>query len=191
MKRNKREMENMGQKVTGISGGKIRVSLSYCVILFFLFALPLNVMAAKDRFVLDFQDCYMNGTKGEPASLYLKKALRQQYPGVDVTDFRLLKVVLLAKTKKGKGTAQLRVGPEVSDFHRVDGHPRVFNHNKRNTFDKVSIVSPYHNSRGPWQLNLRGKFKVRKVVLVVEERKRRHYGWWSPGGRDRHFIVRW
>ena len=189
MKRNTSEMESKWQRMININGSKTKAKLVYCVILFFLFALPLNVMAAKDRFVLNFEDCYMNGTKGEPATLYLKKALRQQYPGIDVTDFRLLKVVLLAKTKKGKGVVQLRVGPEVSDSYRVGGHPRGFRHNKRDSFDRVSIENPYNNSRGPWQLNLQGKFKVRKVVLVVKERKRHHYGWWSPGKRDRYFRV--
>jgi len=189
MKRNKEKLGSKWQKMIGINDSKTRVKLSYCVILFFLFAFPMNVMAAKEKYVLDFGDQFMNGTRGDSATLYLKKALRNQYPGIDVTDFRLLKVVLLAKTKKGRGVAQLRVGPEVSEFYRVAGRPRGFRHNNRDSFDRISIENPYNNSRGPWQLNLQGKFKVRKVILIVEERKRRHYGWWSPGERDLYFRV--
>ena len=189
MKRNKEKLGSKCKRMIGMNGSKTGVKLSYCVILFFLFALPMNVMAAKERYVLDFGDRYMVGIRGDSATLYLKKALRNQYPGIDVTNFRLLKVVLLAKTKKGRGVAQLRVGPEVSEFYRVAGRSKGFRHNKLDSFDRVSIENPYNNSRGPWQLNLQGKFKVRKVVLVVEERKRSHYGWWSPGERDRYFRV--
>lgn len=189
MKRNPSEMASKWQKMISVNGSKTKKKLVYCIILFFLFALPLNVMAARDQFVLNFEDSYINGTKGRPATLYLKKALRQQYPGIDVTEFRLLKVILMAKTKKGGGVAQLRVGPEVSDSYRVNGYPRRFHHNNRDSFDRVSIENPYKNSRGPWQLNLKGKFKIRKVVLFVEERKRHHYGWWSPSERDRYFRV--
>lgn len=138
----------------------------------------------KEKFVLDFGDSYFRGMHGGGAVLHLKRALKQQYPWVDVSDYRLKKVVLVAKTKFGRGHAQLRVGPEFSDRYRIKGRPHSFNDNRKKTFDRVNIRSPYHDSWGPWRLQLHGIFKVKKVVLVAERRKHHHYGW-APHNRPR------
>ena len=91
---------------------------------------------------------------------------------MNIRDLHLRKVVLVGKTKGGRGHAQLRVGSHTTDMYRVQGHPRDFHYDDRSTFDKVRFYNPSYGSRGPWQLFLRGKFKVRKVVLIVEKERR-------------------
>lgn len=170
--------------------GKRNTTAGLLLMLALLFTLPLNASAGKERtmvhpvqsnvenerFVLDFDNSYFLGKHGGGSTLHLKRVFKQQYPGVDVSDYRLKKLVLLAKTKFGKGEAQLRVGPEVSDVYRVNGRPNRFHDDRKKTFDKVKISNPYSGSWGPWQLQLRGIFKISKVVLVAEKRKRHHYG---------------
>lgn len=142
----------------------------------------------KDKFVIDFGDQQFNGHYGEPNTLYLKKALRRQYPRVNVSDYRLRRVVLVAKTYHGRGKAQLRVGPEMTDLYNVGGHPEGFHGNRHGSFDKVKIRNPFRDSWGPWQLYLRGTFKVRQVVLVVEKRERENYGWSQYEYPERHYY---
>ncbi len=142
-----------------------------------LWLLPGHAMATKERYVLEFGDSHIHGHRGEGAILFLKRTLKEQYPWVNISDLVLRKVVLMAKTKKGKGKAQLRVGPEVSDLYRINGHPRAFRDEHRASYDRVRIGNPSYDSGGPWQILLRGNFKVRKVVLVVDKRDlNRRYG---------------
>lgn len=176
-------------------------SLACCILaMLVLLCLPLTAAAGNDRqrerFMLDFGDSYIRGQRGEAAPIFLKKALHRQHPWINVSEYRLKKVVLVAKTKHGRGGARLRVGPEVTGFHGVGGHPRGFHRKHRKSFDRVHIYNPSNQSWGPWQLLLRGNFKVRKVVLEVEKRRahrpyrhgyqdrvvpRHHYG--RPGNR--------
>ncbi|GEM_PF-1083485 len=189
-----------------------RKSISFFVlaILLLTIILPIGALAGserhksnKEKFVLDFGDREFSSYQGEANTLYLKKALRRQYPGLDVSGYRLRQVVLVAKTYHGRGNAQLRVGPEMTDLYRVGGHPNYYHRNKRNSFDRVKIHNPFHDSWGPWQLYLRGNFKVRKVVLVVEKRNPDHYGWsqnnyperqyydWRSDDGRFYFNIRW
>lgn len=161
--------------------------LSVMLLLCF-FAIPHQALAGKgkrhggmDRLVIDFGDSHYRGYRGEPVILHLKKALRDQYPGLNIRDLRLNKVMFVGKTRGGRGMAQLRVGSDYTNFYRVAGHPRDFQYDTRHTFDRVRFYNPSYGSRGPWQLHLQGNFKVRKVVLVVEKKRRHreHWGTWS------------
>lgn len=124
--------------------------------------------AAKDRFVLDYNDSHIRSHRGEPASLLLKKALRNQYPWVEVGDLELRRVVLIAKSRQGRGKAQLRVGHRMSDMYLVDdGSGR---RDRRDSFDRVVFRNPSFDSDGPWQIDMLGNFVVNKVVLEVDSR---------------------
>lgn len=148
-------------------------------VLLLIFLVPLNAMASRERFVLDFNDSHIRGHKGEPATLFLKRSLKQQYPHVKISNMDLYKVVLVAKSKKGKGGAKLRVGDRTTAMYRVAGHPRALKNERRTSFDRVKFYNPSNNSRGSWQVDLKGNFIVRKVVLEVENhsRSRHHRGW--------------
>lgn len=133
---------------------------------------PFNAMAANQRFVLDFEDSRIRGYRGEAATIYLKKSFKNQYPWVDVSDKELRRVVLVAKSKRGRGGALLRVGDRMTDMYKIEGRARDFNDYRRYTFDRVHFSNPSPGSRGPWQMDLRGNFVVRKVVLEMDDRPR-------------------
>lgn len=154
--------------------------ISLLAALLMIFLVPFNAMASRERFVLDFNDSHIRGHRGEPATLFLKRSLKQQYPRVDISKIDLRKVVLVAKSKKGRGGAKLRVGNRATAMYGVDGHPGSFQNKRRNSFDRVAFQNPSNNSRGPWQVDLKGNLIVRKVVLEVEDHSRpRHYRGWG------------
>lgn len=126
-----------------------------------------------ERYVLDFHDKRVAGQHGGPAILFLKKELMRQYPQIDVSDFRLRGLVLIAKTKAGQGRARLRTGPEWSGWYRVAGDPQFFRSGAKHTYARIAIPNPYPPSWGPWQLHLHGLFKIRAVILDVERRSGR------------------
>lgn len=143
--------------------------------------------AGRERIVLDFDDSYYHATKGETATLFLKRELRQQYPGLRFRESDLRKVVLIAKSKKGRGKAHLRVGQNRSRSVRVDGRPNQFHDNRRHSFDRIKLHNPSHNSSGPWQIKLNGNFVVRKVVLILDNYDYPdHRGWYSWNYRYQH-----
>lgn len=159
----------------------IRGSLLLSLLMVFL--LPGAAMAVQERFVLDFNDRHIRGHRGEPGTIFLKKSLKEQYPWVQVSDLELKKVVMVAKSKRGRGAAGLRVGKWATDMYEVGGKPRSFNHRGRSSFDRLRFLNLSHNSRGPWQLGLQGNFIVRKIVLVVENHNKS--GQYGKKGRNR------
>lgn len=142
-----------------------------------LVMLPMNVMAARERYVLDFSDSQIRSHRGDPATLFLGKSLRQQYPRANIANMDLRKVVLVAKSRKGRGCALLRVGNWTTPLYAVAGDPSSFRNQNRHSFDRVKFRNPSRSSRGPWQVDLHGNFIVRKVVLEVEEHRRPQYGY--------------
>ncbi len=156
-----------------------RLCLPLLVAVLLIFFVPINVMAARERFVLDFDDSQIRGHRGEAATIFLKKSLKSQYPWLNLSDKDLHKVVLVAKSKRGQGGASLRVGDRVTGLYEVEGRPRTFRDYRRYTFDRVHFNNPSPDSRGPWQIDLKGNFIVRKVVLVMEDRSwHRHNKRW-------------
>jgi hypothetical protein len=158
---------------------KAGFSFALLAALLMIFLVPVNAMASRERFVLDFNDSHIRGHKGEPATLFLKKSLKQLYPRAKISNMDLRKVVLFAKSKKGKGGASLRVGDRATSMYQVNGNPRSFKNERRASFDKVKFHNPSNNSKGPWQVDLDGNFIVRKVVIEVEDHSwsRHHMAW--------------
>lgn len=184
-----------------VQNGRRRKIVMKAVLVIVLLALmgvvmvPLTASAkGRERFVLNFGDGHYRAHRGQYSTLFLKREMIRQYPRLNIVDYRLKKVVVMAKTKHGRGRVQLRVGPEITHPYRVGGHPGQFHRHHPGTFDRVRIRNPFADSWGPWQLRLQGNFKVRKVVLIMEERGRRHYGtprnWnqhWYYGNLHRHY----
>jgi len=163
---------------------KLWVSKSLLFAMLMLFCIPAWAMASQERFVLDFNDSHIRSHKGEAATIFLKKSLKEQHPWVQLSDLELKKVVLVAKSKQGRGGVGLRVGKVATDMYEVGGRPRSFHNNDRSSFDRVKFWNPSHGSRGPWQIGLRGNFIVRKVILIVDNHRRRdHYSRWDRNRR--------
>lgn len=193
MKRNEIAIETTQNKKNNTKT-ELHYTKTLLVGIFLLLLFPLQAMAGgKDRLVLDFADSHIRGSRGYASTLYLKKALLEQYPGINISDYRLRKVVVVAKSKIGRGDVQLRVGPEVTGRYRVAGSPGGFYSNHPRSFDRVGIHNPFGDSWGPWQLLLNGNFKVRKVELVVEERHPRRHGRHYGSVPNQHFSfkMRW
>jgi len=151
-----------------------------CVALLILLTLPMAAMAARERYVIDFDDSHIKGYRGEKTTIFLKKSLKAQYPWVRLADLELERVVLVAKSKKGRGGAGLRVGRWTTDMYGVGGNPRQFREKGKYTFDRIKFWNPSKNSNGPWQLQIKGNLIVRKVVLMVKDHGRKeYYGRWD------------
>jgi len=144
--------------------------------IFILLLVPISAAAAAERYVLRFDDLQLQGYRHKPATIFLKMALHQQYPSADLKELRLERVILVGKTKHGNGNVRLRVGNNSSQPYRVDGGPGAFWTSKRWSFDRVVMENPSRRSQGPWQIDLRGNFVVRKVVLEV--RNDYHHNRW-------------
>lgn len=134
-----------------------------------------TALAARDRFVLDYHDSQVRSQRGEPATLFLKKALKEQYPWIEIDDIELRRVVLVAKSRHGRGEAQLRVGHRMTEMYRVEGGAGRFRDDRRFTFDRIHFSNPSHDSNGPWQIDLHGNFIVNKVVLEVDGQPHRRH----------------
>ena len=127
--------------------------------------LSLEAFAYSRRLRLNYNDVHMRGREN---TLFLKRKIKEQYPNIRLRQATLDKIILIAKTKFGRGTATLKVGPNLSAPNVVDGNPSDFFNPDRYTFDRVHIDNPSYSSRGPWQIKLRGNFIIRKVVVIVD-----------------------
>ncbi len=142
-------------------------------LLFCLCVLPLQAMAERVSYPLRLDNLRLSGLYYQPSTLNLKRIFSRQYPGIDISDFDLVRVILVAKTKFGHGKAQLRVGKDRSRRYNVEGNPRAFYARKHHTFDRVGIHNPAPDSRGRWQVELIGRFMLRGVSLVLEDHRHR------------------
>ncbi len=154
---------------------KAAMSVLLLVALMMIFLIPFQAMAATKQYVIDFNDQNIIGYENRAATLYLKRSIKQQYPWVDVSNLDLQRVVLVAKSNLGRGHAKLRVGDRFTAMQRVDGNPYAFRSDRAYSFDRVGFVNPTFNSRGPWQVDLKGNFIVRKVILEVDDHSWPHH----------------
>jgi hypothetical protein len=154
--------------------------------------LPNFALAEREKIVLDFDDSYYHAGKGKTATLLLKHELRRQYPRLKVKNFKLRKVVLVAKSKWGHGTAQLLVGNNASHPERINGFPAQYHDNRGYSFDRVPFHNPSRASDGRWQIALQGNLVVRKVILVLDDHDYRFtnrmysWDWHSQRGKRMH-----
>jgi len=161
-----------GREMLQAPGKAARLLATLSFLLCFAALFPTLTFAGKVQLTLDMDDSMFRGSYRFPATIHLKKALHQQYPWVDIEKAHLYKIILEAKSMHGYGQAQLRVGEKRTASYRVDGVPMKFHVKKARTFDRVELVNPASRSRGPWQVDLRGNFIVKKITVVVDSRSR-------------------
>jgi hypothetical protein len=122
-------------------------------------------MFARKKLVLDYDGEQFRGQN----TLFLKKKIKQMYPMMKLNNKKIASVVLVAKSKQGRGQASLKVGQSVSDSETVYGEPMDFFDNSSYTFDQVFLENPsYYNTQGVWQIKLKGNIKVQKVIVKFE-----------------------
>lgn len=141
--------------------------------LVWLLALPLTGFAQSHHLEIDFNDSRIRSNHDQPATLHLKRALLDRYPGLVPSDLHLRKAVLVARSRYGRGTARLRVGEQVTAPHQVGGGGHEYDDHRFSPFHRIRLVNPSFGSRGPWQILLDGGFVVHKVIVVAEDRLNR------------------
>ncbi len=83
-----------------------------------------------------------NDTAYVPGTLLkLKAALLRVDPDADVTDLRLQRVRVVAKSREGHGRVSLRVGQSYSTGVTVAGSPATYDDSQPATFTTVTIAA--------------------------------------------------
>lgn len=121
--------------------------------------LPANTI--NEKLVISMYDSHLRGQN----KLALKQKIKDYYPNINLQMVELKSVVLVAKTKRGNGTASLQVGQKETYPQSVYGHINDFHSNDRRSYSKVVLDNPSFDSKGAWKLNLKGNFKVSKLVI--------------------------
>ncbi len=98
------------------------------------------------------------------------RALLERTYGRGITAGRdLLRVVVVAKSRFGRGQMQLLVGNTISYPQTVFGHPEAYDYPGgyyRMVFDNPAG----HFSEGVWQLKLQGLIRIERIVVVTRNR---------------------
>lgn len=139
----------------------------FCYLLFFLGTQSsygwqedqVSCMVQDDRIVLRFhghKKIFLGKQK-----IKLKKLMYRNCD-LDHNGYRRLSLVkLVAKSRFGFGQASLRVGDDFSSWKRVGFA-------KRRRYKRVFFEAPNQDRQGPWQVWLKGKLKVKKIVLFFD-----------------------
>lgn len=101
-------------------------------------------------------------------TLPLKGMIKAQHPNIRLDRFDLLKVRVVGKSKRGNGTATLTVGQRASHPVYLNGNRDDFHVNAPYTWDRHVIHNPKNNSNGPWQIQLQGNIKIKRIVAVLD-----------------------
>ena len=117
----------------------------------------------RDRIVLNYYDQAFRGQN----TLYIKQKIRQQYPRLSPRHLQIERVVLVAKSRHGRGQASALIGGRESRSENVFGNPQDFHHDVPYTFSRIPFHNYSYNAQGPLQIYLRGNIKVRKVVAMA------------------------
>lgn len=119
------------------------------------------------RLVVDYYD---QEFRGRGNLLYLKKAIKRNYPRIDFSRFKLKRVRLVAKSARGRGQAALLAGGSWTSYKTVDGYPRDYQYNDPSTYSRLDFF-PNSQQNGPWQVELNGQIKVKRVVVILQRKR--------------------
>ena len=105
---------------------------------------------------------------GRDSVLYLKREIMNQHPYMSLQDYDLEGVTLVAKSKMGRGQAELMVGNSSQDRGTIGGDPRDFQSAMEYTFDRVQLNNYSGRDNGAWQIHMDGNIKVRSVIVYLQ-----------------------
>lgn len=98
----------------------------------------------------------------------LKRLIKQQMPGVNLQNAKLVSVNVMAKSKHGNGQASLVVGHNISYPATIPGRPRAFRSVAPRSFTPVSLRNTNGTSQGKWQVELQGNIKVQHIMVNLK-----------------------
>lgn len=122
----------------------------------------------RNKLVLEMYNEHLRGQN----SIGIKRLIRQQYGDVGLRNKVIKKVVLFAKSKKGRGGASLDVGGSSSYEEVIPGSPYSFHDSSKHTYYRVVLHNPSYNSNGRVRVNLRGNIKIDKIVVKFQNSRR-------------------
>ena len=155
----------------------------FSILMAFAFSLVSTASWSLTREIsLDLDDAHIKGQN----VILLKRALRDQYPGLDLEGQSLSQVLVMAKSRHGHGKAALRVANWRSSSQTIGGVPRDFRDPSTDTYYVHAFDNVSADSWGRWQLELQGNFKVRKVILVLDDGRAMDRVWWRPMAAKQH-----
>jgi len=97
-------------------------------------------------------------------TLFLKRALKNQFPGINLRNKKLGKVIVMAKSEHGRGQAFLVVGQQSSYSQQIPGNPYNFQDYAPYTYTRMQF--PVQGaSQGKWQIKLQGNIKIQNVIV--------------------------
>lgn len=108
----------------------------------------------------------------------LKQEIRSQYPNLRLRNYELVRVRLMAKSRRGRGRAILHVGQQSSDEKRVLRGQGPFHSDRFSTYDRIRFSARHMNrdrGRQAWRLELLGRIKVAEVTVVLKPKRGRDY----------------
>ena len=130
-----------------------------------------NSQADTQRIVIDMYDQVYQGRQ---SVLPLKRLIKRQHPRMNMDNFNLVRVRLVAKSRHGRGQANLVVGRWQSNSQTIGGRPVDWNWDRPRSFDRIVFHNQVRrDDEKRWQIHMRGNIKVRKVVVVLEREQRR------------------
>ena len=129
-----------------------------------LAAIATNAAPEKKRITLKFNHEQFK----QESVIKLKREIKKLHPNMDFSKFDLKRVVLLAKSKKGKAEAYLKIGQYESAVESIDGNQFDFSSNQG--YSPVVFQSFSENDNGVWQIHMKGNIKVKRINLVAEKK---------------------
>lgn len=130
--------------------------------------LPSMAYARPELVDLDLREREFNSAD---AVIPLRNLVERHYGGrVNLEDFRLDSVEVLAKSQRGAGEIYLSTGAATSVVQRISGNPRDYD-TPRVGYALYSFLSP-RESRGVWDLHLRGNLKIDRIRVFLSEDRR-------------------
>jgi len=104
-------------------------------------------------------------------TIRLKGELKRQRPNLRLRDFNLKKVIVMAKSFRGRGSMDLVIdGMQVSSSN-VPGFPRGYDARDMRSYKRLVLKPRGQDTTGKWQLDLRGKIKIDSLTLVLEPKR--------------------
>ena len=126
-------------------------------------SIQLHVATSTKRVRIDMGGQLMT----QESTIFLKRELRRM--GYDVRNADLKRVVLVAKSKRGRGQAKLVVGQNATFADNVGPAQNGlgFQSERPASYNRIPFRHS-GDSRGRWQIQMRGRIKVKAVIVVFK-----------------------
>jgi hypothetical protein len=102
--------------------------------------------------------------------LGLKRLVKQMYPHLDLQSTHIESVVVMAKSKMGRGQISLVARDTSSYPQTVPGDSYSFHDNSPYSFYRINLQNPQYYAGGKLQLHTRGNIKIDRIIVKLSRR---------------------